>query len=222
MLLSADTLLTRRIPDIDGDDTPSLDVLGELLAACEAKVCTWLRYPAAPSELGGVMVLPTLSSRDYVLYPRLPRAGRPLVLAVAPVTAITSIKRSLSADWLSDGTDPADVETYAVTDYREVGAVNAHYLHLRLSGAMGASWPRQADTIQAVITAGYADEESAPPDLVDAVYKWAADEWVRRRVRLLSSSSQGGASQSYRDLVIPADVTADLAPYRMIGAVGAA
>lgn len=217
-LLDVDALRDRHLPDLDDADTDGLAVVTALLEGVEAAAARWLGYPTAPAELGGAALPGTLAERDYVLYPR--ARGANLTLSVAPVTAITSVLLSETADWPGDGSDPSDAVAVASTDYWRDDAANGAWLRARTSAAV-ALWPSGARKVRVVLTAGYAAADAVPADLADALYRATADLYRQRRTRTLSSSSQGGASQSFRSPdALPEDIRLVLAPYRLLAQYG--
>lgn len=219
-LLSVSTLKTRHLPDVSDEDTGATTVLTALLAAAEQMAAVWLGYPAAASSAGGALVHATWDSRAYVLFLSGSSDGQRLVVPVVPVTAITSVYLSHDADWLSDGSLPTDAEEVAATDYRVERLINGCRLHVRPSGDLGA-WPRFAHSVRVILTGGYANEAALPLGVADEVYRWCAKVYQERRGLIEESVSQGGTSQTLRALGMPGHVKDSLAPYLLLGRLGA-
>lgn len=220
-LLSVSTLRTRHLPDVLASDSTATTVLTALLAAAEEMAAVWLGYPAAPSAAGGALVNATWDSRAYALFLQGTADGQRLVVPLAPLTAVTSVYLSEDADWPNDGSLPSNAEEIASTDYRIEHLRNGCRFHVRASGDLGR-WPLGPQAVRIVCTAGYANEAALPLGVADAVYRWCADVYTRRRVRLEESVSQGGASQTLRELGMPKDVADALLPYQLLGQLGAA
>lgn len=219
-LLSVSTLRTRHLPEVLDTDSNATSVLTALLAAAEDLAAAEIGYPAAPSAAGGALVAATWASRAYVFHLAGSSDGERLVLPVAPVTAISSVVLSEDADWFDDGSLPPDAEVVASTDYRKELLKNGCRLWVRASGDLGA-WSSAPQSVRVICTAGYANEAALPPGVADAVYRWCADLYQQRRVRVEESVSQNGTSQTLRALGIPADVKATLLPYTLLGRLGA-
>lgn len=219
-LLYVATLRTRHLPDVSDDDATATTVLTSLLAAAEQMAAVWLGYPAAASAAGGALVHATWDSRAYVLFLAGSPDGQRLVVPVVPVTTITSVYLSTDADWPTDGSLPADAEEVVTTDYRVERLANGCRFHVRPSGGLGA-WPRLAQSVRVVLTGGYANEAALPLGVADEVYRWCAKVYQERRVLIEESVSQGGTSQTLRALGMPSHVKDTLAPYLLLGRLGA-
>lgn len=205
-LLSSTTLRTRHVPDVQSADTTAVAQLDALLAAAERAAAAYLGYPGAA---------PSWGSTTYTLRIEAQGDAGKLYLPVAPVTAIASIYQDTLMQF---GASTA----VASTEYEQEDTRHGPILHLLPTGTVGA-WSTVRRAIKVTCTAGYANEAAIPLDLADAVYRWAADTWNRRRTRALKSSSQGGVSQTFTDLgPPPGDVEAVLAEYLLWPRLGVA
>jgi hypothetical protein len=215
VLLAVATLLSRHLPDVDATDTVSSTAAAAILAGLEQTAARWLGFPVAPSAAGGAAVGSTWESRAYVLFPR-SRDGERLIVPLAPITTITSVYSSASADWPEDGSVASDAVAVTSSDYTRDVAASCVILQRRASSSAGI-WLRGARQTRVVCTAGYTNEAALPLGVADALYLAAADQFNARRTRIFATSSQGGGSQSYRDLAaLPPDVMSVLAPYRLV------
>jgi hypothetical protein len=220
-LLSAETLITGYLPDLSVDDDDAMARAARDLATVEQLAARWLGFPAAPVEPGGALVQSALESRAYVLWPR-SRDGRRLVLRVTPMISIDSIGLSLSGDWPSDGSDPADLQEVTEDSYRLEPQQSQTILHRRATATLSI-WPTEVGLLRVVCTAGFAAEDDLPAGVAGALYRTTADAMQRMRTRATNNVSQGGVSESLPILrALPPDVVEILAPYRLAGTVGVA
>ena len=206
-LLTYATLLTDYLPDVAETDTDAEAVLGRALNRVESLIATELRYPGAA---------PAWASTSYTLRLCALRSQRDiLVLPVAPVTAIASVYQDENMEF---GAETAVLSA----DYEREDLRHGALLHLLPDATSIASWSTTPRAVKVSCTAGYANEAAIPKALADAAYRTVADWWTGRRTRTVSSESAGGASQTFRDLVtLPADVRLMLAPWRLLGSLGA-
>jgi len=204
-LLSSTTLRTDYLPEVQAADTASMTTLAAALARAEATIAEHLGYPGAS---------PTWESTSYTLRLRAVVGDR-LILPVAPVTAIASVYQDESMVFGADtAVSPADYEREDLKG----GAI----LHLLPEATSVATWSDKHRAVKVTCTAGYANEAAIPKGLAHAVYGWVADWWLRRRVRHLENTSQGGTSQTFAALAkLPADVAAQVAPWMLLGRLGA-
>lgn len=205
-LLSTTTLRTDYLPDVSSVDSDAISVLGRALQRAEDLVSRHLGYPGAS---------PSWASATHTLRLQARRSDPTrLLLPVAPVASITSVYQDLEMSFGASS-------LVSSSDYELETLRNGAYLHVLPTATGLGAWYTVDRTIKVTLVGGYANEAAIPDDLTHAVYGWVADWWMRRRVRSLASSSQGGSSQNMADLAtIPADVQDILADYVLISHLG--
>lgn len=222
MLLSVNTLFERHLSDMDVSDTALAQRAEGILAALEQSAAVWMGFPAAPEAPAGALVHATWEERDYVLFPKARDRGARLVLPLAPVSDISEIYSSARASWPADGSPGSDALEVSASDY-SIEPLQTHTVLHRLDTASTSIWLSRPRGTRVVCTAGYATEADLPTGVADALYLAVADRIRGAATRALASSSQGGSSQSLREVKdLPMDVQLLLAPYRLLGRLGAA
>lgn len=185
-ILSSTTLQERYVPSVNSGDTATMDVLEGLLEAAESAWALHLRYPGAT---------PTLAQSTYTLRLRRQSATR-VVIPVGPVSSVTSVAQSDVADFTGSAVvSSSDYELSQLRNGATIDLIN------------GLTWLKGERVIKVVCVAGYADEAAMPLALADAIYRTAADWYVRREAAHMTSISEQGRSASYS---APADIPAHL------------
>ena len=210
-LLSYATLITDYLPEAPSDAT-SQAVRGRALERAERAAAGALGYPGAS---------PTWASATYAL--RLEELTTEPTMLRVPMLActLTDVRQDASLVFGASTIVPS-------SDYETETTTHGLILHLLPLGTT-PSWYTGRRQVLVNCSGGYTNEAAIPVDLAGIVYRWTAEWWLKRRVRHLSSTSQGGSSQSYLGGVgdqslgdMPDDVREALGAWMLWSAMGAA